>query len=100
MSFTQIIEIETDDIEAIERHVSNWHRSQSGIAPGYRRSRILADGVQPGTYLIEVEFSSEQDAAENDQRPETNEWARNIRSLLKKKPSYRNLTEVRRTEGS
>ncbi len=99
MSFTQIIEVRTDRIEAMENHVSQWHASQSGVAPGYQQTRILADADRPGTYLIEVEFTSEEEAKKNNERPETAEWSRKARALLEGEPSYRNLTEVCRTEG-
>ena len=100
MAFTQIIEIQTDDIEAMEKHVSEWHHSQRGVAPGYKHARILADGDRPGTYLLEVEFGSEAEAKKNDERPETNEWSRKTRALLNGEPSYRNLTQVCTTERS
>jgi hypothetical protein len=98
MAFTQIIEVQIDDVEAIENHVSEWHRDQKGIAPGYEATRVLADCSRPGTYFIEVEFDSEEDAKKNDARLETGDWARRIRTLLKSDPSYRNLTEVCTTE--
>jgi quinol monooxygenase YgiN len=97
MAFTQIIEAQTDDIEALQKHVSEWHESQSGVAPGYRHTRILADADRPGTYLIEVEFTSEEEAKKNNDRPETQEWSSRARALLKGEPAYRNLTEVCRT---
>lgn len=100
MAFIQIIEVRSDDVEAVEKHVSDWDHRQKGIAPGYQSARILADRNQPGTYLIEVEFDSEDDAKKNDARPETSEWASQIRTLVKSDPSYRNLTEVCTTERS
>lgn len=100
MAFTQIIEVQTDDVEAIQKHVSEWHDSQSGEAPGYRQARILADADRRDTYLIEVEFASEEEAKKNNERPETKEWSNRARVLLKQAPSYRNLTEVCRTEAN
>ena len=100
MAFTQIIEVQSDDVEAVEKHVFDWDRRQKGIAPGYQSARILADRNRPGTYLIEVEFDSEENADKNDARPETNEWASQIRTLVKRDPSYRNLAEVCSTERS
>ena len=100
MTFTQQIEVQTDNVERVEKHVSDWHSSQAGVAPGYRSARILADRGRPGMYLIEVEFDSEADAKKNDERPETNEWANQIRTLVKSEPTYRNLAEVCTTERS
>jgi len=100
MAFTQIIEVQSDDVEAVEKHVFDWDRRQKGIAPGYQSARILADRKLPGTYLIEVEFDSEEDAKRNDARQETNEWTNQFRTLIKSDPSYRNLTEVCSTDRS
>ncbi len=100
MAFTQIMEIQTDDIESLQKHVSEWHDDQHGVAPGYERTRILADGDRARTYLIEVEFGTEEEAKRNNEHPETNEWAPKTRALLGAEPSYRNPTEVYTTEGS
>jgi hypothetical protein len=46
MSFTQTMEVQAGDESALRDHVAGWHAEQAGIAPGYRRSRILADTKQ------------------------------------------------------
>lgn len=92
--FVQIIEVQTEDIGPLQGHVEEWHRLQSGAAPGYRSTRVLADGERPGTYLLEVAFSSEEEAKKNNDRPETARWADRARSLVDGEPSYRNLTVV------
>jgi hypothetical protein len=98
MAFTQIIEAQTDDVEALQRHV--WHNSQLRVAPGYKQTRILADADHWGTYLIEVEFGTPEAAKKNNERAQTNEWAQRAGELLTADPTYRNLPEVCTTERS
>ena len=45
VSFTQTIEVQTDDEAALRDHVAGWHAEQTGIAPGYRRERVLAEHI-------------------------------------------------------
>lgn len=99
MTFVQIIEVDAADIGAIDDLVDRWHREQAGVAPGYRGARILADKDRPGTYLIEVEFSSEEEAAENNERDDTRRWAAALRGSIQGGPRYLNLTEVSSTGG-
>ena len=89
MSFTQTMEVQASDESALRDHVAGWHAEQAGIAPGYRRTRILADAKQPGRYLIEVDFTSPDEAARNNERPETNAWAAKLGELVTGTPEYR-----------
>jgi quinol monooxygenase YgiN len=98
MSFTQIIEVNADDARSLQDHVFAYHDGQRDKAPGYRRARVLEDRDRPGTYLIEVDFSSSEDAEQNSARPETDAWAKELRARVKAAPVYRNLNEVCNTE--
>jgi quinol monooxygenase YgiN len=100
MSFTQIITVEVSDEQALRDHIANWDREQSGEAPGYVGSRVLADQDQPGSFLIEVDFTSQEEAQRNNDRPETQQWAEQLRSLVDGDPSYRNLRRVFATDGA
>jgi hypothetical protein len=91
--FIQLIEIETADVGSVNDLIKRWHEEQGGVAPGYRGGRVLADRDRPDTYLIEVEFSSEEDAARNNERAETRQWAASLRELVNREPRYINLTE-------
>jgi hypothetical protein len=91
MAFTQSIEVHAGDEGALRDHVAGWHKEQVGVAPGYRGARVLADRSQPGTYLIEVEFSSEEEAARNDDRTETAKWAERLRGIVGDEPAYRDF---------
>lgn len=97
MTFVQTIEIDTDDIKAVNDLLSKWHADQSGVAPGYQQARVLADQSQPRRYVIEVGFSSKEEAQVNNDRPETAAWARNLNELTDGEPTFRNLGLVHTT---
>jgi hypothetical protein len=92
-AFVQIVEVETSDIGAVNDLLKRWHDDQAGIAPGYRGTRVLADRDRANTYLLEVEFSSEEEAARNNDRAETQRWASALREAIHGEPRYLNLTE-------
>lgn len=93
MAFTQIITVEGADQQALHDHVSAWDAEQSGVAPGYLGARILADDGE-GRFLIEVDFSSEEEARRNDDRAETQAWAQKLSELATVGISHRNLRQV------
>ena len=95
MSFTQIIEVEgITDEQALHDHVASWDAEQSGVAPGYLGARVLADGDTPGRYLVEVDFTSKEEAERNSAREETGTWAKALTELAGGAPGYRNLRQV------
>ena len=91
MTFTQTIEVEARDVAGLREHVATWHAEQSGLAPGYVSSRVLADLGAPGRYLIEAEFSSRTEAERNNDRPETAAWAAKLNDLVTSTPVYRSF---------
>lgn len=100
MSFTQLIEIDGADEQALADHVTSWHAEQHGTAPGYRGARVFADRDRPGRHVIAVDFTSEEEAEQNDGRPETAAWADRLRSLgTVSDDAYRNLRQVAATDG-
>jgi quinol monooxygenase YgiN len=92
-TFVQLIEMETADVGPVNDLIKGWHEQQGGVAPGYRSTRVLVDRDRADTYVIEVEFSSEEDGAKNNERPETSQWAASLRELVNSEPRYINLTE-------
>lgn len=98
MTFVQSIGIETGDVQPVQDLVSKWHAEQSGVAPGYQRARILADAGRSGHYLIEVDFSSEEEARANNGRPETADWAQKLHDLVDNAPTFTNLALVCTTD--
>jgi hypothetical protein len=96
VGFTQIIEVDgVGDEQALHEHVAAWDSEQAGIAPGYLGARVLADQATPGRYVIEVDFSSQEQAAENSERDVTGAWATELRELTGgAAPRYLDLRQV------
>ncbi len=94
MRFTQTIAVRASDARALGDMMSEWHEAEAGVAPGYLGSRLLADRDQPGRYLVVVDFSSAEEAEENNNRPETQEWAGKLMALTDGEPEFGNYDEV------
>jgi hypothetical protein len=81
--------ITTDDIEPIVGLMTEWDVRQSEVAPGYQSNRILND-QESGNYLIEVEFSSAEEAQANNERPETAQYAGRLNELITGEVAFAN----------
>lgn len=99
MAFTQLIEVDGADAQALQDHVATWHAEQAGQAPGYLGARVLADQDTAGRHLILVDFSSQEEAEANSDREATSTWAAGLRDLASGDPTFRNLGVVWSTEG-
>ena len=99
MAFTQIIDVSGADEKALHDLVARWDADESGSAPGYLGARVLADDSS-GRHLIQVDFSSEEEARRNNDRPETQAWAEQLRSVADGDATYRDLRQVCTTYGS
>jgi len=88
MSFTQMMTIRTNDADRLRQMIAGWHEEQHGTAPGYEGARLLADREEPDRWLIEVDFSSREEAERNNDRPETASWAQRLRDLAEGEPEY------------
>ena len=93
MSFTQVIEVKTDDQQAVADHLAAWHAEQQGVAPGYLGYRLLADRDQSGQCAVIVDFSSAEEAQANNARPETQAWASKLQELVSA-TQFRDCTTV------
>ena len=98
MTFVQTISIETNEIQPVQNLVNQWHSEQVGVAPGYQRTRILADEERSGHYVIEVDFSSKEDPATNNERAETAAWAKQLADLVDGDPTFTSHSLVCSTE--
>ncbi len=94
MRFVQTMAIEVDDRNALEAMMTEWHETEFGVAPGYLSSRLLADRDHEGRYLLVVEFSSAEAAEQNNDRPETQQWAERMNALLGGEPEFGNYDEA------
>jgi quinol monooxygenase YgiN len=91
MSFTQMMTVRTSEPDRLYELIDGWHREQHGVAPGYQRTRVLGDRARPDHWVVEVDFSSEELARANNDRPETQAWADGLRELADGEPEYRDL---------
>ena len=98
MPFTQTMTVHADAAEPLADLIDAWHREQSGVAPGYQGARVLADTERADRYVIEVDFSSEEEAAENDARAETSAWADRLKAHVRDEPAYSNFAVVHTTD--
>ena len=105
MNFSQTISVRSDNPQAIVDLLAEWDRNQADSdIMGYIGTHLLADRENPGHYLIIAEFavvdpsvSAADEAARNNERPETQEWARRLLDIIDGEPMYRHYDELYRT---
>ncbi|MCP4436490.1 MAG: hypothetical protein GY812_13475 [Actinomycetia bacterium] len=105
MKFSQAIRIRTQDPERIVELLAEWDRGQAEAeVMGYIGTRLLADRDNPGEYMILAEFaqvdedvSSAEEAEINNQRTETDQWARSLREAVEGEPEFFHFDELYRT---
>ncbi len=98
MSFTQVMTVTTSKPDQLRDLMASWHSDQHGVAPGYRGARILQDRHQAGRFQVEVDFSSAEEAARNNDRPATQSWAAQLRALSDGEPHYGDFNLILRTD--
>jgi hypothetical protein len=106
-NFTQVIAVRCSEPDKLIEVLQQWDRDQSQAdIMGYMGLRLLADRDHPGEYLIMADFgvvdpdvSAADEAARNNERPETQETARRLRALLDEEPVYRHYDWLYRTDG-
>lgn len=94
MSYFQIIEIRTTDYAALEAAHEEWLAATEGQRTVVQEW-ICRDRDRPDTYLVIVEFPSEEAAAANNDLPATSRIAEALGNLAAEPPSFRNLDLVR-----
>ena len=105
MNFTQIISVHSNDPDAIVQLLTDWDRAQAQAdVMGYIGTHVLADRDDPGHYLIIAEFaavdpdvSAAEEAARNNERPETQASAKKLREVIEGEPVYTHFDELYRT---
>ena len=105
MKFAQAIRVRCSQPEALVELLAEWDRGQAAAdVMGYIGTRLLADRDEPGSYMILAEFaevdgdvSSADEAERNNQREETEEWARKLRALVDEEPDWVHYDELYRT---
>lgn len=94
MTFTQIIEVDGAEEQALRDHIAAWDTSEAGQAPGYLGARLFRDDGRSARHVIAVEFSSAEHAQQNNAREATRTWAAGLQELVSGDPTYRNLRQV------
>jgi hypothetical protein len=106
VNFSQSIAVRCSDSAPIIALLEEWDLEQaSADIMGYMGTRLLADRDDPGRYLIIADFgvvdpdvSAADEAARNNERPETQLWAERLRALVDGEPEYHHYDELRRTD--
>ena len=109
VNFTQTIAFKCDDpkkIETIVEMMHEWDRMQAtSDIMGYSGSRMLRDRDNPGNFMIVAEFgvidpdvSAAEEAARNNDRPETQTFAARMRALVNEEPEWHHYDEIYRTD--
>ena len=104
-NFTQTMTVRTDDPEALIELARQWDVNQAASdVMGYMGTRILADREEPGVYVVEADFgvvdpevSAVEEAARNNDRAETQQWAEYLQAISKGPPEYHHYDELYRT---
>jgi hypothetical protein len=90
VAFIQVIELETNDIEAVRRVDEQWRRATEGKRTA-RREIITRDRSDPGRYFVLVFFDSYESAMENSSLPETQAIAEELVKLSAGPPVFYDL---------
>jgi hypothetical protein len=105
-NFSQTIAVRCDDPAKLVDLLRQWDLDQAQTdIMGYMGSRVLADRENPGHYVIIADFgvidpdvSAADEAARNNERPETQEWAARLLEAIDGTPEYRHYDELYRTD--
>jgi quinol monooxygenase YgiN len=93
MSFIQIVEFRTDDIDQVNALEDDWERATEGKRTS-RRSILTKDRNDPGRYLAIVFFDSYDAAMTNSNLPETQEFAAKLGAVVTDRPNFHDLDVV------
>lgn len=105
LNFSQIISVRTQSPDELVELLTTWDELQSTVdLMGYTGCHVLANRDDPGHYLVVAEFSSVEpgvsaleEAERNNDRPETQEWARRLIDIADGEPAFSNYDELYRT---
>jgi len=105
-NFSQTITVRCDNPAAIVELLTEWDMNQAtSDIMGYMGTRLLADREKLGQYVIIADFgvvdpnvSAADEAARNNNRPETREWAERLRAVIDGDPEYHHFDELYRTD--
>jgi hypothetical protein len=88
--FIQLIEYETNDVEAVEKAVQKFRDEHPDVMTS-TTSRVAEDRDKPGTYISIVEFASYEEAMKQSGHPALSEFMQSSGPELMTNPRFRNL---------
>jgi hypothetical protein len=88
--FIQLIEFETNDVEAVEKAIQNFRDDHPGVMT-FTTSRVAEDRDKPGTYISIVEFPSYEEAMKQSDHPALSAFVQSIGPELMANRRFRNL---------
>lgn len=91
MKFSQHIIVNAVDEDALLNLV---REDSANLPPGLVGFRLLRFRDEPGRYAIQADFDSRTSAAESDERPQTQAWAKRLREMIEGEPKYEDLDVV------
>ena len=105
-NFSQSITVRCHDATPILEMLTQWDLNQAtSDIMGYMGTRLLEDREDPGRYVIVADFgvidpdvSAADEAARNNERPETKAFAARLLEVVEGEPEYRNYNELYRTD--
>ena len=95
--FAQIIRFNAkpDAWEKLEEFDRRWQAEQAPIAPGFKGSYMLREKDSANGCTLVVLFESAELAQQNSDRPETNQWYRQMLALIDGEPEFIDAEVVR-----
>jgi hypothetical protein len=105
-NFVQTMTMRCDDPSQLIDLANDWDLQQAtSDIMGYMGMRVLADRAEPGRYVIVAEFGvidpdvpAADEAARNNERPETQATAARLRSITDGEIEYHHYDEIYRTD--
>lgn len=105
-NFSQTITVRCDDAAPIIEMLTEWDLNQAtSDIMGYIGTRVLADRDNPGQFVIIADFgvvdpdvSAADEAARNNDRPETKAFAARLLEVVDGEPEHRHYDELYRTD--
>ena len=105
-NFSQMITLHCSDLPKLIELIEQWDMKQAtSDIMGYMGSRVLADREHVGRYVVIAEFgvvdpevSAAEEAARNNERPETKAMAAAVALIIDGTPEYHDFDEVYRTD--
>ena len=105
VNHTQTIRVRCQDPDRLVQHLVEWDCQQADAdVMGYIGTHLLAARDREGEFLIVAEFASvdpavpaAEEAARNNDRPETQAWAAQLLEMIDGEPVYEDYDELYRT---